>query len=96
MTARDHGFSFRHYLNTLAAEILSSPNPPPKKDMDILVIGRGIFLKNFLPFISLSLLARGDLCKTIVICHFDPFASVIPSEARNLSIYVQGRLQEKS
>ncbi len=29
-------------------------------------------------------------------CHFDPFASVIPSEARNLSIYAQGRLREKS
>ena len=27
---------------------------------------------------------------------FDPFASVIPSEARNLSIYAQGRLREKS
>jgi len=22
------------------------PNPPPKKDKDILVVGRGIFLKN--------------------------------------------------
>ncbi|MCL0107144.1 hypothetical protein M1N63_01770 [Thermodesulfovibrionales bacterium] len=30
------------------------------------------------------------------LCHFDSFAFVIPSAARNLSIYAQDRLREKS